>query len=175
MANAEGARLIKIVDGTPKIINDEWKVVLDAEDWTSASAAQRFLVPLAQWRRTGGRRSAGLWINPDEDFEADMSFLAQVEVVAVHIASFRDGRGLSVSHLLRTRYAWRGELRAIGDVLRDQLRQMRRCGFDAFAIRHDKDIEDALKGLTPRPIHYQGAADDPTPLFRRRDAGLSRR
>jgi uncharacterized protein (DUF934 family) len=71
---------------------------------------------------------------------------------------------------LRERYGWRGELRAIGDVLRDQLNFMARCGFDAFAVRADKDIHDALRAFEEFSVKYQGAFDTPQPLFRRRAA-----
>jgi uncharacterized protein (DUF934 family) len=71
--------------------------------------------------------------------------------------------------LLRTRYGWAGELRAIGDVLRDQLNYMRRCGFDAFSVRSDKDIHDAIKSFSHYSVRYQGAVDNPLPLFRRRN------
>ena len=72
------------------------------------------------------------------------------------------------ARLLRDRYKFKGELRAIGDVLRDQLFFMARCGFDAFAIRADKDPEDALQSLKDFSVTYQAATDEPLPLFRRR-------
>ncbi|MCY1401507.1 hypothetical protein D3C76_530940 [compost metagenome] len=59
-------------------------------------------------------------------------------------------------------------MRAIGDVLRDQLFYMHRCGFDAFAIRPDKDPHEALEGLKDFSVSYQAATDEPLPLFRRR-------
>ena len=72
------------------------------------------------------------------------------------------------ARLLRERYGYQGEIRAIGDVLRDQLFFMRRCGFDAYAIRADRDPHDALEGLKDFSVTYQAASDDPRPLFRRR-------
>jgi uncharacterized protein (DUF934 family) len=69
---------------------------------------------------------------------------------------------------LRERFAYNGEIRALGDVLRDQLFLLRRCGFDAFAVRQDKDIEAALAGLNAFSESYQTAVDQPQPLFRRR-------
>nr|WP_310638858.1 DUF934 domain-containing protein [Burkholderia gladioli] len=83
---------------------------------------------------------------------------------------FGDGRGYSTAHLLRNRHGWTGELRAIGDVLRDQLNYMSRCGFDAFAVRADRDPHDALNAFTEFSERYQGAVDDAVPLFRRRAA-----
>lgn len=162
------ARIIKLIDGRPQIVTDSWQVIGSVDELASRTNGQDLILPLAAWEQRPRDVACGVWIGPDDDFETALDFLNNAALIAVNFPSFRDGRSLSVGHLLRTRHDWRGELRAIGDVLRDQLRQMRRCGFDTFAIRVDKDIDDALKGLTPRPIHYQGAADDPTPLFRRR-------
>lgn len=162
------ARVIKLIDGHPQIVTDSWQVIGSAAELTSTTAERNLILPLAAWGQRPRDIACGVWIGPDDEFEAAHDFLNNAALIAVNFPSFRDGRSLSVGHRLRTCHGWRGELRAIGDVLRDQLRQMRRCGFDSFAIRTDKDIDDALKGLTPRPIHYQGAADDPTPLFRRR-------
>jgi len=70
--------------------------------------------------------------------------------------------------------AYRGELRAIGDVLRDQLFYMQRLGFDAFATRADKDIHEALKGLSDFSLSYQASTDIAQPLFRRVQRGDAR-
>ncbi len=69
--------------------------------------------------------------------------------------------------LLRTRHGWRGELRALGDVLQDQLYALRRVGFDSFALRADRDPHAALRSFAPFSDAYQGAADRPLPAFRR--------
>ena len=74
------------------------------------------------------------------------------------------------ARLLRDRYGYTGEVRAIGDVLRDQLFFMQRCGFDAFVIREDRSAEDALQSLKDFSETYQAATDQPQPLFRRRQA-----
>ncbi|MCY1525939.1 hypothetical protein D9M68_609400 [compost metagenome] len=89
-------------------------------------------------------------------------------LIALDFPTFRDGRGYSQAYLLRTRLGWQGELRAIGEVLRDQLSHMRQCGFDAFAVRQDKSVEDALKGLAGISVQYGRSALEPRPLFRRR-------
>ncbi|MBF2963171.1 DUF934 domain-containing protein [Pseudomonas aeruginosa] len=72
------------------------------------------------------------------------------------------------ARLLRERYGYKGEIRAIGDVLRDQLFFMRRCGFDAYAIRADRSPEDALASLDDFSEVYQTSVEQPLPLFRRR-------
>jgi uncharacterized protein (DUF934 family) len=91
-----------------------------------------------------------------------------VPLIALDFPSFRDGRAYSQAYLLRTRMGWQGELRAIGDVLRDQLSHMRQCGFDAFAVREDKSAEEALKGLAGTSVLYGRSVIEPRPLFRRR-------
>jgi uncharacterized protein (DUF934 family) len=75
--------------------------------------------------------------------------------------------GFALTHLFDPN-DYKDEIRAIGDVLRDQLFLMRRCGFDAFAVRADRDPYDALEGLKDFSVTYQAAADDPRPLFLRR-------
>ena len=88
----------------------------------------------------------------------------------MNFPKFTDGRGYSSARLLRDRYSFRGEIRAIGDVLQDQLFYMKRCGIDAYALREDKDIVAALASLRDFSETYQAAVDQPQPLFRRRTA-----
>lgn len=116
------------------------------------------------------RQFAGVWLDSHEDVEAIAGDLEHFAVIGVNFPKFTDGRGYSTARLLRDRYAYRGEIRAIGDVLQDQLFYMKRCGFDAFALREDKDIEAALSGLNVFSETYQAAVDQPQPLFRRRAA-----
>ena len=108
-------------------------------------------------------------LQPDDEAEQLEAYLPVLPLIAVHFPTFRDGRGYSQAYLLRTRLGWQGELRAVGDVLRDQLSHMRQCGFDAFAVREDKSAEDALKGLAGMSVLYGRSAIEPRPLFRRRD------
>ncbi|MEM5296540.1 DUF934 domain-containing protein [Burkholderia sp. JPY481] len=163
------------------IVNDDWSVVRAAEDGAlpavSELPAGKVIVPLVLWQAerealiaARGATEIGVWLAPDSepaDIAGDFDKLA---LIAVDFPVFRDGRGYSIGRLLRERYGYKGELRAIGDVLRDQVRLMFRCGFDAFAVRADKDINDALKAFDDFTVQYQGAVDDPSPLFRRRAA-----
>jgi uncharacterized protein (DUF934 family) len=103
----------------------------------------------------------------DERAEALKDDLSAFPLIAIDFPTFADGRGYSIAYQLRTRLGYAGELRAIGDVLRDQLFYMARVGFNAFATREDRSIEDALKGLTDFSETYQTAWDQKTPLFRR--------
>jgi uncharacterized protein (DUF934 family) len=88
--------------------------------------------------------------------------------VEVNFPSFTDGRGYSLARLLRERYGYRGELRAVGDVPRDQLFNLARCGFDAFLLREGEDAQSALAALHDFSEAYQASVERPLPLFRRR-------
>jgi uncharacterized protein (DUF934 family) len=94
-------------------------------------------------------------------------------VIAVNFPKFGDGRGYSIARLLRERYGYRGSIRAVGDVLRDQLFYLLRCGFDAFALKHESLIEHALSAYRDFSDGYQTSVDRPVPWFKRRAAVLS--
>lgn len=111
---------------------------------------------------------ASVWLDSDEGPEDLEPFLAELNVVAINFPKFVDGRGYSYARLLRDRYKFTGEVRAIGDVLHDQLYYMKRCGFDAYDIRADTDAQAAIEGLTAFSEAYQASTDRPLPLFRRR-------
>lgn len=168
------ANIIKLVGNLPQIIEDDWELIRSADD-VQPDRLARSIVPFSTWREClegegWTSQVRAVWISPDDDFEPFAHSLRTLDLIAVDFPSFRDGRGYSVATLLRARYGWCGQLRAVGDVLRDQLNYMRRCGFDAFAVRADKDIHDALLSFSHYSVSYQGAVDDPLPLFRRRNS-----
>ena len=169
--------LIRLVNGAPSIVdNDPWNLLVDN---TEPRPAGPLILPLRMWlerqddaTQRGERFSLeGICLAPDDEVASVEPYLAVVPLIAIDFPSFRDGRGYSQAYLLRTRLGWRGELRAVGDVLRDQLSHMRQCGFDAFAVREDKSVEDALKGLAGMSVLYGRSAIEPRPLFRRRSGG----
>jgi uncharacterized protein (DUF934 family) len=132
------------------------------------------IVPLAAWLRAREQLSRrpgrlGVWLT-GEDEPADIAGdLDHFEVIAVRFAHFADGRGYSIGRLLRERFGWRGELRAIGDIQRDQLYYLARCGFDAFELREGEDVQSALAAFDDFSEAYQASIDRPQPLFRRRE------
>ena len=157
-----------------QIVTDDWTVLRLAEGESAADVtvpAGRVIVPLgvfqAQQAMLGARTELGVWLASDERPEALKDALERLQVIAVDFPKFTDGRGYSIAFNLRSRLGYTGELRAIGDVLRDQLFYMQRVGFDAFATREDRNIRDALKGLTDFSESYQTSWDQKTPLFRR--------
>ncbi len=156
------------------VIADDW-TVLRLEEGQVADAvsvpAGKVIVPLAVWetQRTAlcNRTDVGVWIGSGERPEVLKDDVAQLPVIAVDFPKFTDGRGYSIAYNLRARLGYQGELRAIGDVLRDQLFLMQRVGFNSFAVRADRDIHDALKGLSDFSEPYQPSWDRKAPLFRR--------
>jgi uncharacterized protein (DUF934 family) len=160
------------------IVNDDWNVLrLGADDTPESVAvpAGRVIVPLKVWQAQRAalqaRADLGVWLASTERAEDLQDDLAKFAVIAVDFPKFADGRGYSIAYHLRARMDYRGELRAIGDVLRDQMFYMQRVGFDAFAPRADKDIHEALKGLSDFSLSYQASVDDKLPLFRRVQRG----
>jgi uncharacterized protein (DUF934 family) len=111
----------------------------------------------------------GIWIETHEEID---SFINQIEdmhnlpCIAVSTKKFADGRIFSIGNLLRMKYKYKNELRAIGDVLRDQLFFLKRSGFNSFLIRKDKDAKDALLGLSDFTTPYQGAVDQTEPAWK---------
>ena len=165
------------------IAADSWQLLDgDTGRWTAVGedglvpdfpAWADLIVPLRLWR---ARREdllardglTGVWLAPDEDPAPLADALPEIPLVAVRFPKFSDGRGYSIGRLLRERYGFAGELRAIGDVGRDQLLAMERCGFDAFALRPGEDAERALRAFRELTEAYQGTVPRPLPLFRRR-------
>jgi uncharacterized protein (DUF934 family) len=157
-----------------QVVQDDW-TILHLQEGESADSviipARKFIVPLAVWQaqraELGARNDIGVWLASDERPETLKGDLHAIPVIAVDFPKFADGRGYSIAYNLRARLGFTGELRAIGDVLRDQLFYMQRVGFNAFATRADRNIHDALKGLTDFSDSYQTSWDQKNPLFRR--------
>lgn len=109
----------------------------------------------------------GVRLGPEDEPAALGDAVKSLRLIAIAFPKFTDGRGYSIARLLRDRYGFGGQLRAVGNVLPDQMFYMRRCGFDAFELTEGKPVEDALKALEGFSVTYQAAADDSRPLFRR--------
>ena len=160
------------------IVEDDWQVLTPADGEAPEAVALPdglVLLPLSIWlaRRAeliAGQRPLGVWLDSDEGPEALAGDVDRFAVIGVNFPKFTDGRSYSSARLLRERYGYQGEIRALGDVLHDQLFYMLRCGIDAYALRADKDIDKALAGLHVFSETYQAAADQTQPLFMRRVA-----
>ena len=155
------------------VVADDWQVLRPSADEPVVLPAGRIIVPLAVWidQQAGlvTRGDVGVWLASTDDPARLAPSLRSLSLIAIYFQKFTDGRGYSIAYLLRSRFGYRGELRAIGDVLPDQLFYMRRVGFDAFAVRADKDIRQALRSLRPFTDVYQGSWDNAVPAFRRHE------
>lgn len=169
-------KIIKITNNVPEIVDDSWQLIRDSAPSEHQDLSGKIFSLAAVIDKNNAAvfdQVQAVWIAPDDEFEANIATLQRMKLIAIDFPSFRDGRGYSIATLLRTRYGWNGELRAVGDILRDQLNYMRRCGFNSFAVRADKDINDAIKSFSHYSVQYQGAVDNPLPLFRKRHAGMA--
>ena len=157
------------------VVSNEWGLLrLDEGDTpeTVVVPEGKAIVPLLVWQAQREALAArlpdiGVWLAGDERPEELADVIEQLQVIAIDFPKFTDGRGYSIAFNLRARLGYKAELRAIGDVLRDQLFSMHRVGFDAYATRPDRSIHDALKGLSVFSETYQASWDQKSPLFRR--------
>lgn len=156
-----------------QLIDESWHLLPKDAILDGIPNCDDLIVPLGLWvehstalkARDGG---LGVWLDAGEEIEEIADQLDHFQVIALNFPAFTDGRHCSTAYLLRNRYGYKGEVRAIGDVLRDQLFSYLRVGFDAFALREDKDPLDALKAFEEFSEVYQASTDQPLPLFRRR-------
>ena len=165
------SKLIK--DGA--IVENTWTLIAkpegDASDF-SVPVGQ-VIVPLSLWlaqkSQLQARTDVGVWLDSDETADLIGADANQFAVIGVNFPGFMDGRAFSTARLLRERYGFTGELRAVGNFIRDQLCYLRRCGVNAFAFANpEADLAVALKSLNDFNEYYQASVDQPLPLFRRR-------
>ena len=163
--------LIRLVDGVFSQVQDDFVRLGDDEPVAEGDAFVSLgrLLTGDVSRAGGGRR--GVWLEPGDEVEALEGRLDEVDLVALAFPKFRDGRAFTSARLLRERLGFTGEIRAVGDVLRDQAGFMVRCGFDAFSPADGSTVE-AWAAATGRHRHvYQRAADGRVPAFVERGRG----
>jgi len=154
-----------------KLQEDNWTLLIEGE---ATSAGAQCLIPFKLWQDHRNHiveaddSQIGVLLEPDTDPAEIAEDLGKLGLIAINFPVFTDGRGYSIARLLRERYKYTGELRAVGDVMHDQLFYLARCGFDSFQIKDNKDAEAALAGLNAFKNPYQAAADYSEPLYRRR-------
>lgn len=158
---------------------DPWKTLEIGEGETPETVALPdgdVLFPLAVWRARRNEiisrcKRIGLLLQPADRVEEVAGDLDWFVVIAIAFPRFVDGRGYSTAALLRQRYGYQGELRAVGEVLHDQLFFLKRVGFDAWELKDGKDASYALAaGFATFGDSYQAATDTLEPHFRRHPA-----
>lgn len=157
--------MAKLLDANG-LAEDTWTLV-DGD--SPALVSGPALYPLEFWRdhRSEVDADSGVWLETDADPETLANVLPEIGLLAIRFGVFSDGRGLSLAVLLRTRYGYRGELRAVGAVHEDLVHYLRRCGFDSYMLEDDRDIAVAERALGSPRDAYQGSVIEPEPAFRR--------
>jgi uncharacterized protein (DUF934 family) len=165
----------RLIDKSGALIPNLW-TLLDKDcplEQAVSSGAHQLVVPLQLWLdhkaalRASGKQLA-VWLDSEESVKTIAADLPQLPLVALNFPVFTDGRSYSNATRLHQHYLYGGEIRAIGDVLRDQLFYMRRCGFSSFDLRDSVKLEDAQQALQDFSDNYQSTIEQPLPLFRRR-------
>ena len=153
------------------IVADDWTL---AADGAATSSGGRLIVPLARWRGEPGdlpgAAKLGVLLPNTEDVEALYPQIAGQPLIALQFPTFTDGRALTQAMLLRNRLGFTGELRAVGDVVRDLMFWLGRCGFNAMVPRPDQDLEACRHALDEIRLAYQSGADGHLPVWVRRRA-----
>ena len=108
-----------------------------------------------------------VWLDGDTEIESITKPLDHLDLIAIHIPGFADGRALTLATLLRQRYQFKGEIRAIGEVLPDWTPFMYRCGFDAFELADEESAKTAIQCMQSITEFYQASAIDAKPAFRK--------
>ena len=158
--------LIRLAGGLPEQVEDPFTAVADDQDIPQGDV----IVSLTRYQTDGERllgegRKVGVRLEAEEEVEALAYDLPRLSVVAVVFPKFRNGVSYSSARLLRERFHFQGEIRAVGDVLREQARFMVRCGIDAFEPA-DGSTPEQWSHVIGRFRHvYQRAADALTPAY----------
>jgi uncharacterized protein (DUF934 family) len=156
----------KIIKGT-EVVDDAW-VIVDKDFEGQLPIGKLPLLPMQYWldnREKLNLTVAGIWIDSDESVELVGHEANLFPLIAVNFPIFTDGRGFSIARLLRERYEFNGQLRAIGNPIQDQLFYLKRCGFTSFDLKEGTNLEAAISSLDDFDKSYQGAIVPPEPLF----------
>ena len=158
---------LMIKDG--QVIENTWALLTEAG---ATALAGECIIPLASFMADSdalkARGDVGVFLENDADLPAVAEHLTGLPVIAINFPGFMDGRGFSLARLLRERFGYQGEIRAVGHIIRDQLTYLKRCGFTSFCFNDDVDVEAAVASLNDFTEAYQTSVDFKEPLFRRR-------
>ena len=155
------------------LVEDQWTYV---DDDAALPADTPVMVSPARWRASreallSGGRPLGIRLDSDQTPELIAADIGHFDVIALDFPKFTDGRSYSHARLLRERFGFTGELRAVGQVLRDQLPFMQRCGFNAFEVAGEQALESWVRATHEITVHYQPAADGRSWAFDARRRG----
>ncbi len=157
-----------------QLLQDTWTLIQDGSTEVSETGGN-VIVTLARWAEQreallSSHAAVGVLVPNTADIEAVYPQIQDRPLIALQFPAFADGRALSQAVVLRKRLGFRGELRAVGDVIRDLVFWLGRCGFDSIVPRQDQRMEDCRAALTELTVAYQAAADAHAPVWIRRRA-----
>ncbi len=152
-----------------QIVDDAWQMI-GVNDLLPES---HFIIPFMRWKKERDmfidkRTNLGVCVNGGDNLEDLIEDLGLFSIIALEFPKYTDGRCFSYARLLRERYHYQGELRAVGNVLRDQLAFLERCGIDSIVLDVSEDLSEALRSFDDISVKYQSAADAMEPLYRYR-------
>lgn len=151
-----------------EVIADDWQLLREIPE--AGLPAGKIIVPATYWieQRDAlrARGDVGVWLASDQPPSLIADDLAALPLIAIDFPLFTDGRGFSSGRTLREHYGYAGEVRAIGEFIRDQLYYLSRCGFDAYALSNS-DPHAALASFNDFSSGYQASIDQPQPRFKR--------
>ena len=157
------------------IVHDDWTLVKEASDPEILHVTQdrNLIVPIKFWNMykleiEDYLGDVTIWLNSDEFLDEIKEDLNTFSLIALNFPVFSDGRPYTTARELRQSGRFLGEIRAVGDVLRDQIFYMSQCGFDSFLLRHDQDPDSCIGALDDFKANYQSTVLVENPLFRRR-------
>lgn len=155
-----------------EIVADDWTVVEDGRT-ELGTAGCKVVVTLARWRAErdallAAHAAVGVLVPNTADIEAVYPEIDDRPLIALQFPTFTDGRALSQAVVLRKRLGFRGELRAVGDIIRDLVFWLGRCGFESIVPRKDQDLEGCRAALRELSVAYQASADGHVPAWVRR-------
>lgn len=158
------------------IVENDWPLMAkpDGEPAEASVPEGKVIVPLKIWQAQKealkSRDSLGVWLDTDETADELGDEARELPLVAVNFPAFADGRAFTTARMIRERYGFEGELRAVGYFLAEQACYLRRCGVNALDFGEDRQqhLEAAVEALNDFTEYYQSSVDQPLPLFRRR-------
>ena len=157
------------------VIQDSWTLVSEATgpEILDVIKGKDLIVPKKFWNLYKAdienySARITIWLDSDELVEEIRDDLHRFPLIALNFPVFSDGRPYTSARELRQSLSFCGEIRAIGDVLRDQIFYMSQCGFDSFLLRYDQDPDSCIRALQDFKTNYQSTILEPNPLFRRR-------
>jgi uncharacterized protein (DUF934 family) len=158
----------KLINQTSELENTWALIINETGDFSQAN----IMIPASYWLKNEnqftGRTDVAIWFAGDANIDDFDGKLEQFSVIGVNFPAFADGRGYSLARLITERQGYQGELRAIGDVLIDQLFFMKRCGFNSYLLKEGLEPKVAIEYFATFSEPYQLAADIKTPIFRRK-------